>query len=692
MPKIDEKKLKEEEVKPTYEARGTEEKIKKHIKERVEQMKEHREQIGIEDKWLEAENEYIPAKIEFDKNQKRFEQNQETGLRSRMVRVGGDAQDWRSMNSAPTLLVKIQIALSIIVDRNPEAVLSTLDEKYEKTTDLAMSLWKRNFEITNAKEVYKKFLFNLFLYGWGVGRTYPRLEKYNKRVLIETDPENPENDVYEEQEIVHYNDVYRENIKPFNVWIDEQTKPYEPDTMNECYYEIDYVYDKAKAEFGKYPNFKYVKKDSKVRNKREEKQEKERKDIVTVGFYENRLKDLYVIYIPKDGIVLYYSPLPNDDGMLSLFHAPLLLRSADSPYGITLWEIIKQDKELYDKLNNMTMDQLVLSVMKMGFYTGTGTLEGDGNIYIKPGVLKQITNGKIEWMQIPEPGGEAWEGLQYLTGKIDDASGITPTLEGEVTGKTLGEVLHAKESALKRLKTPIENISEAMEQDAYITLSWMAQLYSTPEVKSFSNIQEMLEYEKENEIKNNGNIYADVNQETGEFEEVEAEYYRKMALHLEDRDGSLIESKESQYFQIGKDIEPKKLKWKGIFRIIPKTLIPPSQELEKQIKGEIFNMLTPLFADPEGYSKYGKGVEQILKVNDEDPEDWMPDSWLEQKKGSNNLFVRAPQPGQEAVPGTTMKGQQGLGGQTGQTVVPQNETTGPGINKAKEMFKGLFKR
>ena len=109
----------------------------------------------------------------------------------------------------------------------------------------------------------------------------------------------------------------------------------------------------------------------------------DRKDIITIGFYENKLKDLYAIYLPSKQIVLSYSPLPNDEGQLSLWHTYWALRDARIPFGIGLWEIIRNDKGLYDKMSNMTMDQLVLSIYKMFFYSGTTNIStGDGTITI----------------------------------------------------------------------------------------------------------------------------------------------------------------------------------------------------------------------------------------------------------------------------------------------------------------------
>jgi hypothetical protein len=74
-------------------------------------------------------------------------------------------------------------------------------------------------------------------------------------------------------------------------------------------------------------------------------------------------------------------------------------------------------------------------------------------------------------MEVPGPGKDAFEGLKMIAGGIDDDSGITPTMQGDITGKTLGEILNAKEAALKRLNVPLGNIMYALETEAYISIS-----------------------------------------------------------------------------------------------------------------------------------------------------------------------------------------------------------------------------
>lgn len=671
----------EEEDKPekAYVETPQEATVATFLRGRIEELKSYRKNLKIEEKWKEADKEIVPSPIQLTKG-KRLEQNQETGARSRLVPIGDGTEHWRSDNSSPTLLTKILTALSIIVDRNPEAAMTALVKKYEKTSMLANGLWKRNWEITQSKEKIKLAVFNLAKYGWAPGRTFPQIIKYKKKVLIEVG-ETPDGNKYENKELVWFNDVNKQVMDPFKTWIDEMTKPYDQYSMNDCYYELDYSGDSFKVEFEQYTHYESVGKTSAEEETDSSpeiiaEKDKERKDVVTVGFYENRLKDLYCIYIPAKKILLHYSPLPNDDGLLSIWHTLWVLRSATSPYGVSLWELIKGKKEQYDKLSNMTMDQLVLSIYKMFFYTGTSGLFGDGTIKIEPGKGKQITNGTVEWLEVPGPGVEAWEGRKSLKAEIDDDSGITPTLEGQITGKTLGEVLHAKEASLKLMKTPIDNIAWAIEQDAQLALSWMAQIYSTPEIKEFTTIDELMEFQKEGEVQYD-KLYGQTNEEGG-FDKFKATFYPQMALHLEDRDGELFESKDSTYFQIGKDIPIAKLKWQGIIKISPRSLLAPSEELEKQTKEQLYNMLVPiLVGDPNIFSKPAK---QLCKVNEEDPKDWLPDAWLvdEQMTGPP-LFVAPPgqQNGAPANPNAPVSGNS-LQAQAGTAPVQGAPTVVPG--------------
>lgn len=715
-------RLKEKKVVDPFKPSTVERAVSKYVKRRSSEMIEFRRGLDLERRWKQADAEYVPHELAQGSSRKRFETDQDTGLRSRMVPVGDSSQAWRETSSAPTLLSKIQTAVSIIVDNQPEADLVALVKKYEDTTALAYALWKRNWSITDAKEKLKLVIFNLIKYGWAPQRTFPRKIEYAKRVKVEVDPTNPENDKYEEKMVTWFNDVDREPLNPFTTWIDEMTRPYDPYSMNECYFEKDYIYDNFMVEFGMYPNSAFVPEDSAMVRRDEEggeiaqenpsrsmhgvNQAQVRKDIVTVGFFESRSKDLYTLYIPRHNIVLYHSPMPNDDGYLSLTQTLWILRNSNLPYGISLWEVIRQNKGLYDKMKNMTMDQLVLSIMKFGFFAGTSTALGDGKIDIIPGQARQLTSStgkpEVSWMDIPGPGQEAWRGLEAVATMMDNESGISQFLEGGNTPgpQTLGELLHMKEANLKRLKVPVDNIAWLVDQDAYLTLSWMSQLYSIPTIKTFADEKELMDYEKEEQITHTA-LFQGQHPETGALTgPIEGHFLPQLALHLEDREGKLIAGKESKFFQVGKDIMPNQLKWKGIFKTIPRSIIDSSQELLKASKTEMFNIIMPMMQFPP--EMVAKAVQQIVKVNEEDPKDWLPDSFIKYLEDGTLPPPPPPKPGEEQAPanpmvsggtnGQTMQADAGMGQQSAQTVVPQGQVSPPTMSPGGGQPRGVFNR
>ena len=166
---------------PTYAPDSVDRTVRVYVKRRISDMQDYRRSLGIENRWCEADEEYIPHELDFGTTRKRFETDQDAGLRSRMVPVVDVTQQWRQASSAPTLLAKIQTALSMIIDQQPEADLVALVKKYAATTELAYSLWKRNWSITDAKEKLKIIVFDLIRYGWAVQRTFPRTITYPKR-------------------------------------------------------------------------------------------------------------------------------------------------------------------------------------------------------------------------------------------------------------------------------------------------------------------------------------------------------------------------------------------------------------------------------------------------------------------------------------------------------------------------------
>lgn len=687
--------------------------IQKYLLKRVPVLKDSKKNIldnlNYELLMQEADKEYQPRFLR-EKGRKNFMfvQDELTGLRgSRAVPISAkDGEEWRSDVSSPQLFVKIQTALSILVDQNPEAVFKASSDRFKKTTNFAYSLWKRSWNVARSKHQLKLFIFDLAKYGWAVGRTYPRIVRRTGEVLKELDTNNPENNKYEERDIIEFNDIYREKLDPYRTWIDDMANLTDPWSLDDWYFEKDYSKDTFDREFGQYSNAKFVKAGQPLEDATSTKKKKEandetlkRTDIITVGFYESKNKDLYAIFIPKQDIVLYFSPLPNDDKKLSIWWAYWNERDPRTPYGIGLYEIIKHNKVLYDRLKNMSVDQLVMAIYPMLFYSGGTQMAGTGDLIVSPGLIKQKLPGTtIEQVNVKYDG-RGFEGAAVIANEMDDDTGITPTLQGEIAGKTLGETLHAKEAALKRLNIPLENIAQALEEEAYISLSWMQQVYSTPEVMEFETADEMQSYLSETG-KQPVETNAVLDEATGQVKKYVADFLPVLELGLSaDPAGNLTESPEDRFFRLGLDIKTTDIKWEGRINVQPQSIISPSLELEKQRKTELYNLILPTVqlmsqALAAGQTDVAlalyKPTSQILEINDEKPEDWLPDDIITyvnhpeilqqqkdaqaqaQQEAANPLFTdpNAPPADQKgATPGATPN--------AGDTIVPRKDVTNP---------------
>ncbi len=635
--------------------------------------------------WDEADKNYVPHRLGTT-GKKALVEDETKGWRgtSQVVQLG--SSNWQSDISQANPFIKIQTALAILIDQNPTGVFTPVTKKYQATTELIKQLYQRSWEYARSKSQLVLFVFNLAKYGWAAGRTYPLKITRKVRVMKSYNPDKPDESEYEEKEVVEYNDIFRQNLDPRNVWIDDQAKPNNPRSRKDWLHRIVYDWDQFKDEFGKYDNFDYVQRGGNTAEtldgKGKEKEVKN-KDLVEVFFYENRVKDLFMVI--ANGVPVVMEPLPIADNKgikkLSLWDTFWMLRHSESPYGIGIYEAIRYDHALKDRIRNMTVDQVTMAIYKMFFYTGTNSVTEGGDIVISPGVGKQVLDPKnVNWLDTKGPDSSVWEALEMFQKDIDNASGITEPLLGEVTGKTAFELAQAKESALKRLKAPLENIQEALNTEGYLTVALLQLLYSIPETYQIADPRLIEDYLKETEgdpdlFERIDGTDPDTGEPTSAFQ---AKVYPEFPLNLDkDEKGNLIETNETKFFRL----KPKYLSWEGLINIKSQSLLSPSKQIDKALELEMYNMLIPLLQpmpDPmTGQDMkpktYGKTAKAIVKLYDKDPRDILPPDWLIDPE---ELAMQQQQAGPLFVDQAAMiNGQPPTGGPPG--AVPPVQTSAP---------------
>lgn len=624
-------------------------------------LKQYRIGTGIEDIWRAADKAYVPHRTQLSAKRKVFVSDDELGWRSAPVDLVAE-DNWQEDSVSPNPYIKIQTALGIIVDQNPSAIFNAGAKKYESNTLLMKNLYERSWQIAFSKDaLLKPLVFNAARYGMGVGRTYPLNVTRSVEDIIKYDPSDPKKSEYRAVEQTYFDDVFRESLTPWNVWFDDNSVVGNKFSCNDVIYFKDYTWDKFHKNFHNLKNFKYVVPQERIYNKEGELSDFEKglgentqaKYVERVWFYENLELDLLFIYTEgSNGVVLVNEPIPKrpKNKQLSVWYVPWTLRDDKSIYGIGVYEAMRNDHKIHNKIRNMTVDQLVLSIYREWFYSGTDTLEGDGAMKTRPGRGRQVSDPKnVKWNEVPGPGQEAWAGMEYFDNRIDIASGISKSLQGEVTGSTAFEISQARESALKRMKTPLDNICAGLETDAYISVGIIEDLYAVPKIKLLAEDKYIEPFEIDQYQREDESGYV-------EGEDYEKEY-REVPLNLQKGDdGEITQSEATTFFRLS----PEDLPWEGVIAIDGQSIVANSELLERVTTVELANLIVPLFSGPPEIGL--KPATQILKKYNEDPVDWFPDAWLNPPEPQGKpLFTPVGENGEPAEQPEGMD-----------TVVPQN--------------------
>ncbi len=659
---------------------------------RFSELKEARKFVGpkhinIESIWDEADAAYEPHgfNVGSGKGRKVFAQ-EDKGARSRIITLGQGGDEWRTNVSQPNPYIMIQTALSILVDQNPQAVFTPANSRFEATTMIQKALYQFSWEQAKSKSILRNFIFNQTKYGFAVARTYPRRDVRTVKDLVEFNPSDPENAVYEERIKEDFNGVFRENLNPRNVWIDDMAIPNDPMSARDWRWRQRYSWDKFEKEFGGYKYAKFVPRKAPDRDNEDVPGGKtyKEKDAVVIDFYENKEKDLYSVKANEVWLIPGV-PLPTLHKQLSGWWAAWTLRDDQSIYGIGIYEAIRNDQKLLDRVRNMNMDQLVLSIYGFWLYSGVSQPDDDGKIIIQPGVGKQVHNvDNIKEFKFSGPGKEPTEAIKQLQTDMENASGVTKPLQGQESGKTAFEVSILRNAALRRLAIPVESIVDALEVDARLTVELNEQIFSVTETKRIIEPNQIEKFKQE--VENDPDLFEEeFNEETGENEFI-AKVPREVPMNLDfDEKGRLIESENERFFRV----RPSALRWEGMIRIKPQSIVVRSQELEKQMTLELFGILNPIITagvqiqDPTLLQSYIdaniKPIKQILMAFEEDPDKWLPDRWLEEPDMKQQLF-EPPLP----------VGPEGQNAFVGAPPAPKPPDAGLG-GTMKGMFKGATK-
>lgn len=575
---------------------------------------------------------------------------------------------------------KVQTALGILVDSSPEYILEEDNPKYTANREFVKALGEKSFRNTNSLGQFKLSVYNAAKRGWFVGRTYNKRIYTDGRFLKSINKDGKRK--YETKLVTKMDDVAYVNINNFNAWLDEQTKPEDfLSTRDWMWREVLYIDDLRRMfPVEDFPNMKYVKAGGDTResimgvfgrqtsNMTGVSPQTSKRGMTEVFFYENQYADQLIIEI--NSVMVVFEPLPQDNKRLSCVYGYWHLRGDDTIYGIGVVEEMENDEELIDRILNMDMRQLLLTISPMGFYSGTEDFE-DENIRISPGIMRRTLNPKdVNWLQIPQGNDTGLNKIEWIQKKQDDKTGITPTIAGandQQTGQmTAFEVGVDREAALKRLALPLKSLQYALSQEFYNRISLIQQVYSDFTVEHLESQDEINDYL--DEVGKDQDFYFIENEGEPGKEKFFAKRYKQVSLSVEKTDDGYIQSENSKFFMI----KPDYLEFTGYVTVDASTLLTTSAALDQANVMRMTNLLVPLLAAPPEVA--AKPAKQLLKAFNMEAKDWLPQPFLDflsgkaqPKPGPQGLQPNPPPVAAPANPIPT----------TAPTVVPPAQLTTP---------------
>jgi hypothetical protein len=593
---------------------------------------------------------------------------------------GREMKDWMAKNSRPMIYSKIDTALSVIVAKNPEVEIAARKDASEYKSKILTALYNLSWDKGNGRQQFIKFAHSCAKYGFAVGREYHRYEEATVPEYGAYDP-NTQEQILGVKTITRHDEPHFETLPIRDCWFDDRARPYDEGSVRDWFWEVTYDYSTFLKKFpvSKYPDAVYVQPSysSTPRQSRKDKadvaDDQNPRPQVRLKFYESLEDNEFIISDMYSNVLIYKAPLLGNE--LSCVWAMWRIRNDWCIYGVGVAEILENDQELYDRVSNMTINQMMLAIGGSGFYGGTGNLT-EKDMVLEPKLKKLRDADKIVFPKIPPPDATVFKALEDIKAEADEYSGITMTLEGDQMGKTLGEAVLNREAGLRRLALPLANLEFALERHARLRVENIQRIYMKPRSSTIvqdglGNISDQKLYtEYQAELAKSG---ADNPAFIQRFPSdpatgmVFANKYREERLPFEKGQQGEIQPSQSDNWM---EVTPADIEGEYDVRIRAMSTIPPSRALDESRALETFNLIAKL-----PYTDIYKSQKRMLNKRGEDPADWMMDDQLimaQQQAAQMAPMMGGPQPEQPEQGASTLvpQGQlenpassQGLAGQ-----------------------------
>lgn len=531
------------------------------------------------------------------------------------------------VSQEPIAFSKIMIATSVLAGKLPDATVIADDKIYAKAM---YELWKRSWTMTGANGSNNLMMVyqNMFTYGWGAWRVYPR------RVSVKRNGVDK----------IIFDDIYREPMDPKRTWLGIGFNHGDCWSWGEVYYEKDMpkdeFYDKYPAALKGKKYLDYISDGTTTKNDNpdvtvsEEAKDENREKLsthVTIGYYENVLLNRYVVVCGK--MVIVDGELPNDKSHGSVITTRCFVKNPNDPYGVGLYEMMRGNTALYTYLSSLNAQQVEAEIFPLLF--GAQVQNGTATYKRGPNIVNPKHPGSD--IDVIRTTGNVQAGIAYADKQkenIEGNTGINNIVSGQNSESTLGSTVILKEAAYNRLTAPRNSVVIGLEMDAQIANSWIEQIYPVDKVFMIDNDDQLAEFTKQNPdyFIESQEVTDDEGNVTGNV----AVASKNLRLNFDfTPDGEMQENVPTRTIS-AKNLfgEMNKYGHKSNyikFIIDPDSMLLPSLEIKKQTFAANFpvitNQITLMYSmrnqDPEAAASQLRALEQFMEINGLDIYDYI---------------------------------------------------------------------
>ena len=496
---------------------------------------------------------------------------------------------WQSKSAKNVAFTKINTALAVMIESNPEFSFFQRANQDKPSIPLWKSLLSYIDDVGNSRVQLKRFFFNSAKDGTAIGQAYWKYDTRKVKFEVSYDPEKDISE-YEEKVIEDFNNPCWTVLERKDAYIDDKATSWNPTDehpIRDWFKRVIYDEDDFETRFPeeKYPEIKDCKPGGELA------EEGTDKTMLSVGkkqyevlFYENKPKDQFAILC--NGVLLRDRPLPYRHKQLSIFGTKWS-ENPDSIDGIGICEMIENDEAMLDNLANATIDEINLLIRRV-LIIGYGEELSDEELILEPNKVLRLRDPAVaKWLEKSSLGADPFNQQSFIKADIDEKTGVTKELMGAMPSRrqTATETAINREAGLRRIKTPLENVEDAMEIKERLIIGLTKQIYSIPTKKELD--------------------------EKGI--EVLAEY-RKVRLPVEQKGERIIPSEKENIIEI----TPSTLMAEPDIKIKHMSMMPISKALQKQETMQLYSII-----GSHPYIDTYKAARNVCEAFEVDADDWL---------------------------------------------------------------------